>query len=317
MASQFFKDSNGGNRFVPRSLSLNLGASFASAGVSAVAAVPSADVDTHGESGAQRPQTLDDSTDSHSSPRDTSTAPSTVVSSNFFHAKRAVNDTGPGGVVGNGSSGPMEKVFKLNVRPLHPSHEEGDDIEITDIREISNPDSSRGEDNTDESQLETSSSSDLLMDALVKSQKLCNGLKQKLECANLKIQSQCAFIESQLSTIETIKGSFKTFKTSMASIQSNLVQLKDSRRSDNDIINTFKVEHSGVLENISNVKSEITSIKKRIDHIRQLKAACTYEFDKSIQTKSSSGFVILPMSGFTNSEIYRIWRGEGLTRKVG
>lgn len=275
MSSQFFKDIHGANsRFVPRSFSLNLGGSLANA------------THTSGSS-LNNVSNGEDSNDSSVHPQGGSTAPSTSASSNFFSAvvggkvqpsKRDISFFDEGSSV-------VENVFQANNGNSDRQVQEisDPDIEITDIKEVSQaPDTTQQSDQSSIHAFQELPAGDFMMDALVKSQRVCNALKAELKSAQSKIQSQDDELQNQKSAIIRMKVTFKSFKDNMAAMQSKSLELSESRLIDNHTIANLKLEYSEALKHIDAFKHDVSTFKKKIDHLKQIKTSSAYEVDNSM-----------------------------------
>jgi hypothetical protein len=291
MTSQFFKDAHGANnRFVPRAFSLNLGGSSSNA-------TTGNSSNSHGHTNG------DESSEMHTLPHATSTAPSTAASSHFFTAMGGKIHPGLSKDVSiDEDSSLVESIFKVDSRASGSRRcvEEvpDDDIEITDVREVTIPGAnttteleqqSSGQQTSIDVHPSDSSSGDLLLEAFYKSQKLCNGLKNSLERAKSKIQTQAEELESQKNSISKMKDTFRKFKENLNALESGSRELKESRQYDNQIVKQVKVEYSEVLKNIDLFKQEVANYRKKIDHLKQIKLSSTYEVEKSMLHRESPG----------------------------
>lgn len=300
MPPQFFKDAHSvlNNKFVPRAFSLNLNNTKDS--------LPN---------GEKQTQSSDGIDDSLVSPQAISTAPSTGSSSRFFGAyhggkdskatkellcdslledssmdnienfvKAAISESGPGS-------------FESSVkRPVsnRTATDSSDDLLITDIREISNDHSNKEEaistrvskEHSNKSSIKevvaAESSVDLVMEALVKSQRLCSQLKEKLAQANSKISFQEDELSLYKNNTDSLKVSVKSLKEHLITLESKSTELKDAKKKENNSFAVMKSELKGIYADIESFKSEAAHSKKVLEQLNQIKISNSYEIERSM-----------------------------------
>lgn len=281
MSTGFFKDITGGNnKFVPRSFQFNLG---------------------HNDlTPKDSPDSSVISKSSTAPTKDFSTAPSTGTSSKHFHSNSSTDSepvTAAGGKpiatylldelsLESITEEPQPSgVKRLDMTKSAQPVDEEDDLEITEIREATaDPDSSKIQEistYTGSGQPSEQTSSDLLLEALYKSQKVCTSLKRNLEDANVKISLQEEQIESNKRNFETMKTNFKNFKTNLYLIEKNTKDLVDSKAAESNRIKEFKTEHQAVVDSVKAFKEEISGLRKKVEGLKQLKNATSFEIERS------------------------------------
>lgn len=297
MPAQFLKDAQSGanSKFGPRSFSLSLrDKEFASHGALQNDSVGSAVTgDNVSEAGTSN------------SPNATSTAPSTSGSTPFFSMSGNLKMRHQGLLSLHHrieSSGASSDNITLSRRiPFSMNNREedkdDDDLQITEVRQISEEQSSQDEDtsfgNKTESTKTLDSSNDLVLEALFKSQKLCQSYKAQLSAKILKITSQDELISSQKSQIESLKSSFKKLKETLSTMEEASKELNQARKRDNSSINLVKADHRLLLEKIESFKLEVLNLKKKIDHLKQIRISTAYEVEQSMQINTFSSYLII------------------------
>lgn len=302
MPPQFFKDAHTvlNNKFVPRAFSLNLN--------------PKEDKN-------DQQQSLESIEEASMTPRAISTAPSTGSSSRFFGGNYPAIGAGAKGqgvsnnmvtddILEDSSIENMENFVKSTAASLNDKHivedkrrlssraasDDSDDLLITDIREISvddsnskvavflNPKREEGESQSAEEAQDyqtAETSADLVMEALVKSQKLCGQFKQKLAQAHTKLNAQEEEISNYRKSTESMKEKIKNFKDHLNSLEEKTTELRASQNNDSKNVSSLKLESKSLLGEIESLKNESSSFKKKLDHLKQVKLSSTYEIERS------------------------------------
>ncbi|CDR39255.1 CYFA0S03e01398g1_1 [Cyberlindnera fabianii] len=189
---------------------------------------------------------------------------------------------------GETSDTSIEKSFEAVAEKLNEDDE--DIIEITDVRELPQNDGFHDE-YTEEPRDITSrghpvssqSPSDVLIEALFKSQRLCSSLKKKLEIANSKIYGQKEEIEAQKKSVQKYKVAHKEFSDHLDSLGLDLSELRKSRTADSNTISELRVGYQGTLKMLKEYKDEINSYQQKIEFFGQEKVASCYEAEKKNQ----------------------------------
>lgn len=298
MPPQFFKDAHTvlNNKFVPRAFSLNL--------------------NPKDDSNDQQ-QSLESVDDSSMMPRAISTAPSTSSSSRFFGgyssaggkgqkaSENLVNDEiledssieNIGNFVKSANTSLDNQTNEGRRRELSRTATDGsDDLLITDIREIPVSDPSHkstelfdakkeeGESQSEEVQdyQAAETSADLVMEALVKSQKLCSQFKQKLAQAHSKINLQEEDLNNYRLSTDSMRQKIKKFKDHLSALETKTNEFHSHQHNHNDNTESLKSEVQTLLGNLESFKTESSSFKKKLDHLRQIKMSSTYEIERSM-----------------------------------
>ncbi|KAH3686994.1 hypothetical protein WICPIJ_002019 [Wickerhamomyces pijperi] len=189
-------------------------------------------------------------------------------------------------------------------RDQHPLTDD-EPVEILDIRDLSTGDMSSGaieranvgnesvmsepseherveEQNyqSSYSQRSDEANDNYLLEALSKSQKMCNGLKQKLELANSKVATLNTTIGKQSESIESLKAMVSKFQEDFADLQNETETFKKSKQDENQVIKETKAGYDDLLKSFNVYKSEIAEVKKKLDHLKQIKQSSAYELSK-------------------------------------
>ncbi|CCH46442.1 Myosin [Wickerhamomyces ciferrii] len=295
MPPQFFKDAHSvlNNKFVPRSFALNL------------------NVKENSDGGSSGDQSFGSPSESSVTPRATSTAPSTGSSSRFFGAY-------PGGkerhdhnddILEDSSMENFENMVQPQPKLKNDQGSEerrvvstgrsstsgSDVLEITDVREVTQvdqspeyPESSKHDNqshtldnkNQDLEYQAAETSADLIMEALVKSQRLCSQYKQKLAKAESRIASQEEEIQSSKTSVLTLKLSVKKSQDLLSVLESRSKTFYESHKEEGLHSSSIKQEIKSLLENIEQQKNENLSLKKKFEYLKQIKVSTGYEIEK-------------------------------------
>ncbi|KAH3674851.1 hypothetical protein WICMUC_003054 [Wickerhamomyces mucosus] len=320
MPPQFFKDAsmNVGinNKFTPRAFSLNFGSNDSNTKVFSKSLPPNVSsnsaLDLQKESTTVNsvclPRVLLDVTADNGASKNDGGKPQTY---NVDFLK----DKTQGEVIRHGTLNKLGVLPKNQRASGHNNIVDGDDddIQITDIRDVSvdfSADNKCFDNVTGEKSLYTEkhrsvpemtyisdesnpslqfentsntseqSSGGVLLEALYKSQKVCNQLRDKMESANVKIAYQDEKLVSQQNSVENLKLTINKLQDKLNSLRSESQELKDSRRSDNEAIKNTKNECLELSSSLSGYKIELSEFKKRIDYLKQIKQSSNYEISK-------------------------------------
>lgn len=169
--------------------------------------------------------------------------------------------------------------------------DDDDDIQITDVREVVQED----EDPAAEEEAVTSKTSpaadqfdgdstsgDVMMEALYKSQKYTTFLKKNLEAVTAKVADKDVQINHHHKKIEQMKESFKKFKETLLALEQKSSELETLRIQDNESILALKIEYKQISNSLNCSKSEINVLKRQIDQLKKIKLSSTYEIEKRI-----------------------------------
>ncbi len=303
MPPQFFKDAHSvlNNKFVPRAFSLNLNAKDEKA--------------NDRDNLSKGPERLDDSL---IAPQAVSTAPSTGSSSSRFFgaypggkAQKPVKDHFNDNILGDSSIDNIENFVKASnknnfagvsgitrERPssTRTSTNSSDDLLITDVREINGdhtdetspsivsnlkPEANEIQQEEAPSFQAAETSADLVMEALVKSQKLCSQFKEKLAQAQSKLSFQEDEILNYKKITDSMKENVKNFREHLGTLELKSKELKDAKRAESSTFSQVKNELDGLHSDIDTFKSEANNFKKKIDQLKQIKVSNSYEIERS------------------------------------
>lgn len=145
-------------------------------------------------------------------------------------------------------------------------------------------------------------SDNYLLEALSKSQRMCNALKQKLESANSQIAFQHDTITKQTGSINDLKVMFGRFQENFVQLQADTQKFKKLKNHDNEIIKQTKAEYDGLLKSFNVYKSEVDDVKKKLDHLKQLKQSTGYELAKKNKEISTLQQRLDETSGFLSEQ---------------
>jgi len=314
MPPQFFKDAHSvlNNKFTPRGFSLNLDPKNSKANVSDGTSniettddsliVPRA-VSTASSSGSSsrffggypggkaKAQTMLNKQAQHADDNSVSCESSTDNIENFIRSPIADSTHTTNSLGDDRSSSRASSVGS-------------DDLLITDVKEISleagdgqgiKPQVNLPVQEEEEPQIGASqryhaaeTSADLVMEALVKSQKLCSQFKEKLAHANRKISTQEDEILNHKRSLESSKESIKNFKIHLDVLESRSKDLGVVDEHERTNFKAVKADLDELRGYVDVLKAEASNHKKKVEHLKQIKVSSSYEIERSMFQCGSS-----------------------------
>lgn len=171
-------------------------------------------------------------------------------------------------------------------------HDEEDELEITEVRELTQDDTSFDMELADQKastltesikppqQHSDTSSNDVLLEAFTNTQKICSNLKIELQKQQNKNQAQKKDILTYQSEIAKINEKLLSYKKFLSKIEEKSRWLLQQKKSDDTKIHDLKVNYDGILEKLKEYLKESMELKVTIEQLRDLKQSTDAEISK-------------------------------------
>lgn len=171
-------------------------------------------------------------------------------------------------------------------------HDEEDELEITEVRELTQDDTSFDMELADQKastltesikppqQHSDTSSNDVLLEAFTNTQKICSNLKIELQKQQNKNQAQKKDILTYQSEITKINEKLLSYKKFLSKIEEKSRWLLQQKKSDDTKIHDLRVNYDGILEKLKEYLKESMELKVTIEQLRDLKQSTDAEISK-------------------------------------
>lgn len=170
-----------------------------------------------------------------------------------------------------------------NIIPEKKEDEDDDDIQITDVREIVQYEPPKELMKKEEQEFDAdNTSNDVMLEALYKSQKYTSYLKKTVETLNSKVTHQNVEISNYEKNSIKFKELLNKFKENLLILEKKTLDLKNSRKTDNEKILQLKNEYKLIFNLLDNYKNDIVVLKKQIDQLKKIKISTNYEIESSM-----------------------------------